>query len=126
MSIVLNDKQLTDNISLHHYHDDDDNDDDAVLAHGQTAVNSAAITVANATVAVTAGAAHASAAQHNNAKTIDADTYNLAAFDQCDGAWPIGHPLPLPMWSNESKAPLIVDKVLNTNNIYNDNMHLLN
>lgn len=44
-------------------------------------------------------------------KTIDADTYNLDAFDQCEGAWPIGHPLPLPMWSNQSKAPLIVDKV---------------
>lgn len=43
--------------------------------------------------------------------TIDADTYNLDAFDQCEGAWPIGHPLPLPSWSNEIKAPLIVEKV---------------
>lgn len=44
-------------------------------------------------------------------RTIDEDTYNLDAFDQCEGAWPIGHPLPLPSWSNESKTPLIVDKV---------------
>lgn len=43
--------------------------------------------------------------------TIDDDTYNLDAFDQCEGAWTIGHPLPLPLWSNVSKTPLIVDKV---------------
>lgn len=43
--------------------------------------------------------------------TIDDDTYNLDAFDQCEGAWPIGHPLPLPMWSNRAKAPFIVEKV---------------
>lgn len=44
-------------------------------------------------------------------RTIDDDTYNLDAFDQCEGAWPIGHPLPLPLWSHRIKAPLIVEKV---------------
>jgi len=44
-------------------------------------------------------------------RTIDEDTYNLDAFDQCEGAWPIGHPLPLPSWSNKIKTPLIVDKI---------------
>lgn len=45
--------------------------------------------------------------------TIDEDTYNLDAFDQCDGAWPIAHPLPLPLWSNANKQPFIVDSVRN-------------
>lgn len=104
MSIVLNDKQLTDNDCQHHYHDDYDDDVDGLIAvhvrgHGHTAVKHAAATAAHAGTAI------------QNKKTIDADTYNLLAFDQCDGAWPIGHPLPLPMWSNVSKAPLIVDKV---------------
>lgn len=43
--------------------------------------------------------------------TIDEDTYNLDAFDQCDGAWPIAHPLPLPLWSNIIKKPLVVENV---------------
>lgn len=57
-------------------------------------------------------ALHGAAAQSCTLnKTIDADTYNLDAFDQCEGAWPIGHPLPLPMWSNVTKSPLIVEKM---------------
>lgn len=45
--------------------------------------------------------------------TIDKDTYNSDAFDQCEGAWPIAHPLPLPLWSNTIKQPFIVDNVSN-------------
>lgn len=43
--------------------------------------------------------------------TIDEDTYNADAFDQCEGAWPIAHPLPLPLWSNALKQPFIVENV---------------
>lgn len=43
--------------------------------------------------------------------TMDEDTYNLDAFDQCEGAWPIAHPLPLPLWSNDNKKPFVVDSV---------------
>lgn len=43
--------------------------------------------------------------------TIDKDTYNSDAFDQCEGAWPIAHPLPLPLWSNTIKQPFFVDDV---------------
>lgn len=46
--------------------------------------------------------------------TLDSDTYNSDAFDQCDGAWPIAHPLPLPLWSNAVKQPFIVDNVSST------------
>ncbi|XP_050097147.1 uncharacterized protein LOC126578530 [Anopheles aquasalis] len=41
----------------------------------------------------------------------DGDSYNLAAFDQTNGAWPIGQPLPLPSWSNRSKATFVVEKL---------------
>lgn len=39
--------------------------------------------------------------------------YNLTTFDQleCGGKWTIDLPLPLPMWSKESKPPLVIDKV---------------
>lgn len=43
--------------------------------------------------------------------TINEDTYNSDAFDQCEGAWPIAHPLPLPLWSNSIKKPFIVENV---------------
>lgn len=43
--------------------------------------------------------------------TIDEDKYNADAFDQCEGAWPIAHPLPLPLWSNTIKQPFVVDNV---------------
>lgn len=43
--------------------------------------------------------------------TIDEDTYNSDAFDQCEGAWPINHPLPLPLWSNAIKQPFVVESV---------------
>lgn len=43
--------------------------------------------------------------------TIDEDKYNSDAFDQCEGAWPIAHPLPLPLWSNTIKQPFIVENV---------------
>lgn len=79
--------------------------------HEQKALKSAASAVDLDTDAVGARSAHVGTAIKKNPKIIDADTYNMLAFDQCDGAWPIGHPLPLPMWSNASMAPLIVDKV---------------
>lgn len=39
--------------------------------------------------------------------------YNLTTFDQleCGGKWAIDLPLPLPMWSKQSKPPLVIDKV---------------
>lgn len=43
--------------------------------------------------------------------TIDEDSYNLAKFDQTNGAWPIDSPLPLPKWSTKLAEPYIVDKV---------------
>lgn len=45
-------------------------------------------------------------------KWADADSYNLAAFDQTEGAWQIDHPLPLPAWSKTVKQPMIIDKVI--------------
>lgn len=44
-------------------------------------------------------------------KWVTADTYKLDAYDQVQGAWPIGHPLPLPKWSKKTKDPLIIEKV---------------
>lgn len=43
--------------------------------------------------------------------TLDDDSYNLAKFDQTNGAWPIDSPLPLPMWSAKRAEPYVVDKV---------------
>lgn len=43
--------------------------------------------------------------------TLDDDSYNLAKFDQTNGAWPIDSPLPLPKWSNKLAEPYVVDKV---------------
>lgn len=42
---------------------------------------------------------------------IDNDQYNLTSFDQRKGNWPPSHPLPLPLWSNESKKPFIFRNV---------------
>lgn len=42
---------------------------------------------------------------------LDEDSYNLAKFDQTNGAWPIDSPLPLPKWSAKPAEPYIVDKV---------------
>lgn len=39
------------------------------------------------------------------------DTYNLNAFDQTNGIWPLEHPLPLPDWSPEAKETLKFDNV---------------
>lgn len=40
------------------------------------------------------------------------DAYNLEAFDQVEeGAWPIGHPLPLPIWASQDKPTFAVDTV---------------
>uniref|UniRef100_A0A182P3S3 Uncharacterized protein n=1 Tax=Anopheles epiroticus TaxID=199890 RepID=A0A182P3S3_9DIPT len=41
----------------------------------------------------------------------DGDSYNLGAFDQTNGAWPIRQPLPLPKWSPRSVTPFVVDKL---------------
>lgn len=43
--------------------------------------------------------------------TLDEDNYNLAKFDQINGAWPISSPLPLPNWSARPAEPYTVDKV---------------
>lgn len=43
--------------------------------------------------------------------TLDEDSYNLAKFDQTNGAWPIDSPLPLPNWSAKMAKPYVVDKV---------------
>lgn len=37
------------------------------------------------------------------------DSYNLKAFDQIDGHWPIGNPLPMPSWSSDDRPTLVVD-----------------
>lgn len=37
------------------------------------------------------------------------DSYNLKAFDQIDGNWPIGNPLPVPAWSSDDRPTLVVD-----------------
>lgn len=43
--------------------------------------------------------------------TLDDDSYNMAKFDQTNGAWPIDSPLPLPKWSAKRAEPYVVDKV---------------
>lgn len=43
--------------------------------------------------------------------TLDDDSYNLAKFDQTNGAWPIDSPLPLPKWSGKLAKPYVVQKV---------------
>lgn len=50
--------------------------------------------------------------------TIDEDKYNADAFDQCEGAWPIAHPLPLPLWSNTIKQPFVVENVSKTKQLF--------
>lgn len=45
-------------------------------------------------------------------KWAELDGYNMAAFDQIEGAWPIDHPLPLPAWSNDIKDAVVIDKVI--------------
>lgn len=47
----------------------------------------------------------------NASKWAAADNYNLDAFEQIDGPWPIGHPLPLPKWTNQSKKRLVIEKI---------------
>lgn len=44
-------------------------------------------------------------------KWAAADSYDLDAFEQIEGPWPIGHPLPLPKWTNQSKKRLVIEKV---------------
>lgn len=45
-------------------------------------------------------------------KWTTVDGYNLTTFDQTErGVWPICQPLPLSLWAQKSKAPLIFDKV---------------
>lgn len=41
------------------------------------------------------------------------DSYNLEAFDQIDGHWPIGNPLPMPVWSMDAnnRPTLVVDQL---------------
>lgn len=45
----------------------------------------------------------------NHIRYAAEDSYNLKAFDQIDGNWPIGNPLPMPSWSMEDRPTLIVD-----------------
>lgn len=51
--------------------------------------------------------------------TIDDDHYNVNAFGQCEGAWPIAHPLPLPLWSNAKKDPMVIENVNSFDSINN-------
>lgn len=51
--------------------------------------------------------------QNGRWKWAEIDSYNMAAFDQTEGAWPIDHPLPLPAWSPDIKDAIVIDKVLN-------------
>lgn len=54
----------------------------------------------------------ASSSSRNNNKWTTADGYHLTTFDQTErGTWPICQPLPLPLWNEKSKTPLIFDKV---------------
>ncbi|XP_055373160.1 uncharacterized protein LOC129606706 [Condylostylus longicornis] len=39
------------------------------------------------------------------------DSYNITAFDQTNGIWPLEHPLPLPDWSSETRETLKFDNV---------------
>ncbi|KAH8320806.1 hypothetical protein KR067_010426, partial [Drosophila pandora] len=39
------------------------------------------------------------------------DGYDLEAFNQVNGVWPLGHPLPLPDWSSGGKSTLVFDNV---------------
>lgn len=48
-------------------------------------------------------------ARSNGIRYAAEDSYNLKAFDQIDGHWPIGNPLPMPLWSPEDRPTLIVD-----------------
>lgn len=41
----------------------------------------------------------------------DNDSYNLNAFNQNNGVWPLEHPLPLPDWSSEIKDTINFDNV---------------
>ena len=50
-------------------------------------------------------------ARQITSKWAGADSYKLDAFDQIEGAWPIGHPLPLPKWTTKTKETLIIEKV---------------
>lgn len=38
----------------------------------------------------------------------DDDSYNLTAFDQVEGNWPIGDPLPMPAWSVAEERPILI------------------
>lgn len=44
-------------------------------------------------------------------KWVTADSYKLDSFDQIEGAWPIGQPLPLPKWSKNIKEPMVIEKI---------------
>ncbi|XP_034120055.1 uncharacterized protein LOC117578581 [Drosophila guanche] len=39
------------------------------------------------------------------------DGYDLSAYNQINGVWPLGHPLPLPDWAEAGKGTLIFDNV---------------
>lgn len=54
---------------------------------------------------------HHSGLQAQQEWWTDKDGYNLSAFNQINGVWPLGHPLPLPDWQQESKAILHFDSV---------------
>ncbi|XP_017050978.2 uncharacterized protein LOC108094741 isoform X1 [Drosophila ficusphila] len=50
---------------------------------------------------------------HGSADWIVGDGYDLEAFSQVNGVWPLGHPLPLPDWSGpeSGKGTLLFDNV---------------
>jgi hypothetical protein len=47
----------------------------------------------------------------NGSKLVTDDGYNLTAFDQREGDWPIDHPLPLPAWSPRTKETIVIKKL---------------
>ncbi|KAH8372336.1 hypothetical protein KR093_011082, partial [Drosophila rubida] len=52
--------------------------------------------------------------RHPDAHWAMADGYDLSAYNQINGVWPLGHPLPLPDWSSAeepAKATLHFDNV---------------
>ncbi|XP_068145927.1 uncharacterized protein [Drosophila tropicalis] len=49
--------------------------------------------------------------EHMQSEWIVGDGYDLNAFNQMNGVWPLGHPLPLPDWSTQVKPTLTFENV---------------
>lgn len=85
---------------------------DAVDAEGGTSETELAAAVGIASRDSTAAVSRApSATGRGHWIADDGDSYNLGAFDQTNGPWPIRQPLPLPKWSCRPVTPFVVDKL---------------